>query len=246
MSETSINMSNTERNLWNAIVGEAMALLKYNAFAAKAMEEGHPEIAQIFQEIAGAENIHGINHLKTVGGIKTSLENLEGVTKGEAREISATYPRMIKEALNEGRRDAAQSFAIAMDREKHHLQAFLKASDDLTNKLANQSLEVGSILTPVIEPHDGMSYKSVDSPKQADQQLAKAKTEFPEAIREIERERWRVAAFGRIREVVFGAQDGLLSTVVLVTALAAATTTQATVVVAGLAAAMAGMISMAT
>ena len=42
------------------------------------------------------------------------------------------------------------------------------------------------------------------------------------------------------------AQDGLLSTVVLVTALAAATTTQATVVVAGLAAAMAGMISMAT
>ena len=95
MSETSINMSNTERNLWNAIVGEAMALLKYNAFAAKAMEEGHPEIAQIFQEIAGAENIHGINHLKTVGGIKTSLENLEGVTKGEAREISATYPRMI-------------------------------------------------------------------------------------------------------------------------------------------------------
>ena len=246
MSETSINMSNTERNLWNAIVGEAMALLKYNAFAAKAMEEGHPEIAQIFQEIAGAENIHGINHLKTVGGIKSSLENLEGVTKGEAREISATYPRMIKEALNEGRHDAAQSFAIAMDREKHHLQAFLKASDDLTNKLANQSLEVGSILTPVIEPHDGMSYKSVDSPKQADQQLAKAKTEFPEAIREIERERWRVAAFGRIREVVFGAQDGLLSTVVLVTALAAATTTQATVVVAGLAAAMAGMISMAT
>ena len=73
MSEPLINMTNTERNLWNAIVGEAMALLKYNAFAAKAMEEGHPEIAQIFQEIAGAENIHGINHLKTVGGIKSSL-----------------------------------------------------------------------------------------------------------------------------------------------------------------------------
>ena len=69
MSETSINMSNTERNLWNAIVGEAMALLKYNAFAAKAMEEGHPEIAQIFQEIAGADYIHCITHLMTVGGI---------------------------------------------------------------------------------------------------------------------------------------------------------------------------------
>ena len=246
MSEPLINMTNTERNLWNAILGEAMALLKYNAFAAKAMEEGHPEIAQIFQEIAGAENIHGINHLKTVGGIKSSLENLEGVTKGEAREISATYPRMIKEALNEGRHDAAQSFAIAMDREKHHLQAFLKASDDLTNKLTKQSLEIDSIIATVIEPQDVMSCKPINALEQADQQLAKAKTEFPEAIREIERERWRVAAFGRIREVVFGAQDGLLSTVVLVTALAAATSTQATVVVAGLAAAMAGMISMAT
>ena len=246
MSELSIDMTKTERNLWNAIVSEAIALLKYNAFAAKAMEEGHPEIAQIFQEIAGAEKIHGINHLKTVGAIKASSENLEGVIKGEAKEINAIYPRMIREALDEGRRDAAQSFSIAMDREKHHLHAFIKASDDLNSKLSNHPAEVESLITRVEESATVISDKEEIPRESYDQQLTRAKTEFPEAIREIEQERWRVAAFGRIREVVFGAQDGLLSTVVLVTALAAATTDQSIVVVAGLAAAIAGMISMAT
>ena len=59
MTNLDITMTKTDRNLWNAIIGEAMALLKYNAYAIKALEEGHPEIAQIFQESAGAENIHG-------------------------------------------------------------------------------------------------------------------------------------------------------------------------------------------
>ena len=63
---------------------------------------------------------------------------------------------------------------------------------------------------------------------------------------EIEQERWRVAAVGRIREVVFGAQDGLLSTVALVTAVATATTGNTLVLVAGLAGGLAGMVSMAT
>jgi VIT1/CCC1 family predicted Fe2+/Mn2+ transporter len=51
---------------------------------------------------------------------------------------------------------------------------------------------------------------------------------------------------GRLREVVFGAQDGLLSTVALVTSVAVAVDDNTTVLVAGLAAALAGMISMAT
>ena len=66
------------------------------------------------------------------------------------------------------------------------------------------------------------------------------------AAAEVDRERWRVARLGRLREVVFGAQDGLLSTVALVTSLAVAFESQTTVVVAGLAGALPGMISMGT
>ena len=40
------------------------------------------------------------------------------------------------------------------------------------------------------------------------------------ATREVDRERFQVANLGRLREVVFGAQDGILSTVALVTAVA--------------------------
>ena len=44
-------MTKTERNLWSAIVAEALAHLKYNAYAHRALEEGHPEVAQVFQEV---------------------------------------------------------------------------------------------------------------------------------------------------------------------------------------------------
>ena len=73
-----------------------------------------------------------------------------------------------------------------------------------------------------------------------------AESEFPQAVQEVATERWRVAAFGRIREVVFGAQDGLISTLALVTAVAAAVTDKSTIVIAGFAGALAGMISMGT
>ena len=51
MANVKRTLSKTDRNLWNAIVGEAIANLKYNAFAHKALEEGHPEVAQVFQEV---------------------------------------------------------------------------------------------------------------------------------------------------------------------------------------------------
>ncbi|MFB3092005.1 MAG: rubrerythrin family protein, partial [Dehalococcoidia bacterium] len=152
MTNLDITMTKTDRNLWNAIIGEAMALLKYNAYAIKALEEGHPEIAQIFQESAGAENIHGMNHLRTAGAIKSSLDNLVAVVQGEAKEINSRYPRMIREALDEGRRDAARAFTMAMDRERYHLESFMKATDDLRAKLERQPDEEHPVLVPSSAP----------------------------------------------------------------------------------------------
>ena len=243
-------MSKTDRNLWNAIIGEAMALLKYNAYAVKALEEGHPEIAQIFQETAGAESIHGMNHLRTAGAVKSSLDNLKEVTSGEAKEISSRYPRMIREALDEGRRDAARAFTVAMDRERHHLESFMQATDDLTAKLQRMEDADRPILVPTAVQEDtsvDSAVRAVDATERHDaHHIMRAESEFPQAVQEVATERWRVAAFGRIREVVFGAQDGLISTLALVTAVAAAVPDKSTVVIAGLAGALAGMISMGT
>ena len=117
MTNTERTLTKTERNLWNAIVSEAMANLKYTAYAHHALQEGHPEVAQVFQEVAGAETIPGINHLRVSGEIKPSIENLRSVVEGESKEISAMYPRYIRAALDEGRTDAAQTVMMAMDRE---------------------------------------------------------------------------------------------------------------------------------
>ena len=120
MATESPSMTKTERNLWSAIVAEALAYLKYNAYAHRALEEGHPEVAQVFQEVAGAETIHGMNHLRVSGALNTTSVNLRTVTEGESKEYSTMYPKMIQDALDEGRQDAADSFALAMDRERHH------------------------------------------------------------------------------------------------------------------------------
>ncbi|HXX78021.1 MAG TPA: rubrerythrin family protein [Ktedonobacteraceae bacterium] len=120
-------MTKTETNIEAAIVGEAKARLEYTAFAMQAMQEGHPEIAQLFLEAAGAETIHGISHLRVSGGVGTTMENLDEAANGEDYEIEEMYPRFVREAEAEGRSDAAASFKLALEREKHHRAMFKEA-----------------------------------------------------------------------------------------------------------------------
>ena len=253
MAANPTSLTTTEKNLWSAIVSEALANLKYNAYAQRAMQEGHPEVAQIFQEVAGAETVHGINHLRVSGDLATTAENLRAIIEGEAEEAATIYPRMIREALAEGNQDAAGSFTMAMERERRHLEAFTEALQGLEEKLAAQDgvarpapvpeipVMPASVAIASLAPlPDGSSEASAAAGRAFDRET------YNTATAEVDSEIWRVARLGRLREVVFGAQDGLLSTVALVTSLAVAFESQTTVVVAGLAGALPGMISMAT
>ncbi len=261
MSQELPALTRTERNLWNAIVGEAMANLKYNAYAHKALEEGHPEVAQVFQEAAGAETIHGVNHLRVAGELGATADNLRAVIEGEGKEIIAMYPRMIHEARQEGRQDAAASFALALEREQRHLESFTLTLERLaqrqTSAAAPAAASGGAVAaSPPAQERDA---PPVDEPPAAVEVVALGPdlaigegdaridlNAYAAAAAEVDRERFRVANLGRLREVVFGAQDGILSTVALVTSVAVAIGDGATILVAGLAAALAGMISMAT
>ena len=236
MRNTDSTMTRTDRNLWNAIVSEAMAHLKYSAYAHKALEEGYPEVAQVFQEVAGAETIHGMNHLKVSGEVLSSVENLRNVVSSESKEISTMYPRMVRDALDDRRMDAADTFTLAMDRERHHLEVFSRALAELEAKQASRP--------GASAPADGAG--TVRQPEPLQVVEPEVSPTYAKARKEVEGERWRVAAAGRIREVVFGAQDGLVSTVALVTGVAVAGADNAVVLVAGLAGALAGVISMGT
>src|SRR5487761_2277836 len=120
-------MSKTETNLQQAITGEARARLKYTAFAMQAIQEGHPEVAQLFLEAAGAETIHGISHLRAAGEIASTRKHLDEAANGEDDEIEEMYPRFIREAEAEQRTDAAASFRLALERERHHRSMFKEA-----------------------------------------------------------------------------------------------------------------------
>ena len=120
-------MSQTDKNLKIAFSDESQTNIEYLAYAHRAMDEGLVEIAQIFREAAGAEVVHALSHLKAMGIVKTTKANLKEAAEGESLEIISMYPKFIEEAEKEERREAVESFRIAMEREKHHRAMFRQA-----------------------------------------------------------------------------------------------------------------------
>ncbi len=124
----------TDKNLKDAFAGESQANRKYLAFAKKAEQEGYKTIAKLFQATADAETIHAHNHLKALGAIKSTAENLQEGIDGETYEFDSMYPPMIEEAQKEGRKDAERSFFLAMESEKVHADLYKDALANLDNQ----------------------------------------------------------------------------------------------------------------
>ena len=82
----------TQANLEAAFAGESQARMKYTAFATKAEKEGYPEVARLFHAIAYAEEVHAINHLRQLGGIGKTADNLAAAMGGENYEVTEMYP----------------------------------------------------------------------------------------------------------------------------------------------------------
>ena len=120
-------MARTDENLKIAFADESQTNIEYLAYAQKAIDEGLAEIAQLFREAAGAEVVHALNHLKTMGVVRTTQENLREAAEGEGLQITSMYPKFIEEAESEGRQEAAKSFRLAFEREKHHRTMFQQA-----------------------------------------------------------------------------------------------------------------------
>jgi len=120
-------MTQTDENLKVAFADESQTNIEYLAYAHQAIDEGLMEVAQIFREAAGAEVVHALSYLKAMGIVRTTRENLKEAAEGESLEIISMYPKFIEEAEKEGREEAAESFRIAFEREKHHRAMFRQA-----------------------------------------------------------------------------------------------------------------------
>ena len=124
-------MSKTEQNLLDAFAGESQANRKYLAFAKKAEQEGYAQVAKLFRAAAAAETVHAHAHLRTLGQVKSTADNLKAAIAGETHEFKSMYPEMIAVAQQEGNKAAERSFNYANAVEKVHADLYQKALDNL-------------------------------------------------------------------------------------------------------------------
>ncbi|HMB31294.1 MAG TPA: rubrerythrin family protein [Desulfohalobiaceae bacterium] len=124
-------MPTTNENLQSAFAGESQANRKYLAFAAQAEKDGHHQVAKLFRAVAEAETVHAHSHLKAMGGIKTTQENLKEALSGENYEFQTMYPEMIQKAQDEGNAKAERTFRYANEVEQVHARLYQQAIDNL-------------------------------------------------------------------------------------------------------------------
>jgi rubrerythrin len=117
----------TTENLQEAFAGESQANRKYLAFAKKAEEDGLPQVAKLFRAAAEAETVHAHAHLRVLGGIKSTAENLQAAMEGEGFEFQQMYPKFLAEAQGEGNKPAEFSFRNALAVEEIHHGLYSKA-----------------------------------------------------------------------------------------------------------------------
>src|SRR5512138_3122789 len=123
-------MPTTNENLATAFAGESQANRKYLAFALRAEQERLPQIAKLFRAAAEAETIHALGHLGNMGGVGTTLQNLEAAVAGETYEFTKMYPPMVEQAKGEGHK-ARTMLDFANRAEKVHAGLFAQALEAL-------------------------------------------------------------------------------------------------------------------
>lgn len=137
-------VSKTLGNLQTAFDGESNAKARYLAFAQKAESEGYGKVASLFRAAARAEDIHANNHaevIRKLGAtpladvktpeVKSTADNLQAAIKGESYERDTMYPDFLKQARDEGNKDAVRTFNLAKEAEAEHARLYTEASSNL-------------------------------------------------------------------------------------------------------------------
>jgi rubrerythrin len=120
-------MGKSEEDLKAAFAGESQANRKYLAFAKAADKDGLPQVARLFRAAAEAETIHAHNHLRALGAIGTTADNLKAAIEGETYEFEKMYPTFIADANQDGNKKALLSFTYANTVEKVHAALYGRA-----------------------------------------------------------------------------------------------------------------------
>ena len=133
------------RSLLAALQNERAAEARYEAFAARATEEGYLGVAALFHAEAKAERVHASRFEKFLEsrGIKTPVadppkptvsstsDNLRYAINAEKQERDDTYLAAFNEAQSAGDEEAAKLFDTTRDTETEHLNLDSEANRNL-------------------------------------------------------------------------------------------------------------------
>ena len=122
----------TEKNLAYAFAAESKAAVRNDAFAKKADSEGYAQIARLFRAVSDAESVHARRYLRLIRGkIKSTEENIETAFQNEIKANVEEYPKLIKNASDEGKESVLKAFSQSRDVEDRHAELYKKAMNDM-------------------------------------------------------------------------------------------------------------------
>ncbi len=96
----------TDERLKESFAKESQTNRKFLAFAAKADQEGYPQVARFFRASAETSAVQAYNLLLTLKGVKGTRENLEETIGDETRKIEQALAETLRVAHEEGHRGA--------------------------------------------------------------------------------------------------------------------------------------------
>ena len=144
--------ASTLENLQEAYNVEGVAKARYEAYAAKAAEEGYAGVEVLFRAVAMSEGVHAANHaeaIKALGGkpaaadkkpplVENTKKNLQVAVRTEKNESGKIYPAYIKQAITENNPQVVMALKGAMASERGHARLFsmaLNKLEDWKNKV---------------------------------------------------------------------------------------------------------------
>jgi rubrerythrin len=132
----------TEENLNSAYGGESKAHMRYLIFAERAERDKLPNVARLFRAIAFAEQAHATNHLRNLGQIQSTADNLQEAIAGETFEVQEMYPAYQAVAELQGEKRALTGIEYALAAEKIHAAMYQEAKDAVDG---GHDVELGTV-----------------------------------------------------------------------------------------------------
>jgi len=142
---STIQPSNTLKNLKTGYNIEGQTAYRYRLFAQKAKEEGHDEVAELFTAVSKSEEVQMKNQLTLLNEIgdkpdplnyekvkvETTKKNLKEAIRDESRDEKYTYIQFALDALKEKNQEAKEGFIHSMNAQLEHKNLFKQALKNL-------------------------------------------------------------------------------------------------------------------